>query len=421
MKKIMKNTVSLLVFLSCAVTAFVACQKDYTGKYDITDGNPTIYYVRPTDPMIKDSLLTGAPLGQTVCLVGENLTSVQQLFFNDQRAILNINLITKNTLIVTVPAGRSENITNKIYFVNAARDTTDYDFTVLMPSPSIRRIVCEVVPEGKNVVLEGDYFFDDDPEYNPIKVKIGGYTVPYANIVDVQKTRLTFKAPAVEVMGNISVTTVYGSSPKSMQIFRDDRGLITGFDEGAAGGWGRPAATQFQEDPVYVLSGKYLVFNPTGVTIDLAADGNSGYNNGMICNIWQGYPGTSTPLFSSEPSTSILRFEAWVVEPWAGGPMTFYFGTETGDEGAVWNAEFSRGYWTPWMGLENGYTSGGWETVSIPIANCNLNALGSDVGAPTAFDRLIFAVMNNSGAAVYNGKPSAPRILIDNIRVVPGE
>lgn len=418
MKRIIKNTLCLSVLLACTAMSFVACQKEAGGKYQMTDGSPTIHYVRPTDPAIRDSLMTGALLGDVICIVGDNLTSVQEVWFNDRMAILNINYITEHTLIVTVPRDLPEEKTNKIYFVNKAGNRTEYDFTVLMPAPMIRRIFCEKVRAGEDVLLIGDYFFDDDPESNPITVKVGTYNVPAADIDIIDRYSISFKAPPIDITGQIQVETMYGASPKSQQIFRDDRGLITGFEEGAAGGWGRPDASQFQDEPEFAISGKYLVFNPSGATVDLAADGNSGYNNGMICNLWKGYPGATTPLFTSDPATSILRFEAYVVETWSGGPMTFYFDADGSNENCIWNAQYPRGFWTPWMATGS-YKGTGWETVSIPIADCKYSAAGGDVGVAKAFDQLTFSVVNNSGAAIYNGTASTPRILIDNVRVVP--
>ncbi len=411
----MKNTVGLLILLACATTSFVACN-DYTGKYNIADGNPTIYYVRPTNPDIADSLMTGALLGETICIVGDNLNSVQELYFNDKRAILNINLITKNTLVVTVPAERSEEITDKIYFINQAGDTTEYDFVVLMPPPSVRRIVCEVVPKGDEVVIQGDYFFDDDPDDNPLEVKIGTYTVPSADIVSIEKTKLVFKAPAEEISGNISVKTIFGTSPKSQQRFRDDRGFITGFEEGFNGGWGRPSADQLQADPAFALTGKYAVISGDLSSVD-------GWGGGTIINVWSqdnAGVGMTNPLFSSAPSTSILKMEVYVTTPWTGTPMTFFFAPQGDNENCLWaDGTQPRGFWVPWQATGS-YVSEGWETVSIPIADMKFNGAGADVGEPKAFGQLTIS-MHNRGMAAYDGTPCSPTILLDNIRVIPGD
>ena len=173
----MKSRIKIAILFSIAVTVcmttfLTSCgEEDTPGKYKITDGTPIIHYVRPANVAYQDSLLTGALLGEAICIVGDNLTSVQELYFNDRKALLNINFITKNTLFVTVPRDLPEDPTNKIYFINKNGVKTEYDFVILMPAPIISRIVCEHVPEGKDVVITGDFFLDDDP-VNPIKVKV---------------------------------------------------------------------------------------------------------------------------------------------------------------------------------------------------------------------------------------------------------
>lgn len=413
MKKGINYTVRLLVLLACTATTFVACKKDYTGKYEMTDGTPTVYYVRPTDPAIQDSLMTGALLGSTICIVGDNLTSVQRIFFNAKEALLNSNFITDHTLIVTVPRERDDEPTNKIYFMNKAGVQTEYDFTVMMPVPSVRRIVCEMVPAGQNVVVEGDYFFDDDPTTNPLSINVGTYTVPAADIVSIEKTKLVFKAPAADIAGQIQVKTMYGTGAKSQQYFRDDRGFITGFEEGFAGGWGRPSEDQLQEDPALALSGRYAV-----ISGDLVGDA---WATGTIINVWSqdnAAVGMTNPLFSSDPATSTLRFEARVLTEWKGVPLTIFFAKQGDNENCLWaDTTAPRGFWVPWLATGS-YVSDGWETVSIPIADIKYNGAGTDVKMATDFGQLTISP-HNRGMGAYGGANSSPTILLDNIRVVP--
>ena len=73
----------------------------------------------------------------TVCVVGENLRSVTELFFNDQPAVLNTSYMTDHTLIVTVPNEIPDLVTDKIYFVTQSKDTVAYDFHVIIPAPDV--------------------------------------------------------------------------------------------------------------------------------------------------------------------------------------------------------------------------------------------------------------------------------------------
>ena len=66
-------------------------------------------------------------MANTICLVGENLRSVYELYFNDQKAILNTSYITDHTLMVDVPKEIPSVVTDKIYMVTKAKDTIDYD------------------------------------------------------------------------------------------------------------------------------------------------------------------------------------------------------------------------------------------------------------------------------------------------------
>ena len=77
--------------------AMTSCE-DEPDKYEIAEGLPTVHYVRLPDPAVADSLITGASLSNTVCIVGDNLRSVYELYFNDQKAILNTSLMTDHTI-----------------------------------------------------------------------------------------------------------------------------------------------------------------------------------------------------------------------------------------------------------------------------------------------------------------------------------
>lgn len=42
-------------------------------------------------------------MGTTVAIVGENMRTIKEVWFNDQQAVLNTSLITPTALIVQVP------------------------------------------------------------------------------------------------------------------------------------------------------------------------------------------------------------------------------------------------------------------------------------------------------------------------------
>ena len=92
----------LVAILAVSSFTMISC-KDQPDKYEVADGIPTVYYVRSPYLSQKDSLLTGAYMGNTVCLVGDNLRSIVELYFNDQKVVLNTSFITDNTLLCDVP------------------------------------------------------------------------------------------------------------------------------------------------------------------------------------------------------------------------------------------------------------------------------------------------------------------------------
>ena len=75
-----KRYINWLLVSMLTITSFTVMScKDQPDKYEIADGTPTVYYVRSPYASQKDSLMTGAYMGNTVCLVGDNLRSIVEL------------------------------------------------------------------------------------------------------------------------------------------------------------------------------------------------------------------------------------------------------------------------------------------------------------------------------------------------------
>ena len=423
----MKNSIiygflSVLFLLSAAL--FTSCNEDTPGKYQMTSGLPTVYFVRYQDKNLEEQLLTSATMGSPIVIIGDNLTSVQQVLFNDVPAILNINMITKNTLFVTVPNALPNVNTNKIYFVNANKDTLAYDFTVNIAPPVYSRIKCEWVPEGGNVVILGSSFYANDA--SNLKILVGDYLVPTADIVSFEPSQVVFKAPPAEISGPVEVRTLFGTTGRSKDIFRDSRGWITGFEDsenggtGFVAGWGRP--TRIENDPALSLMGKYVK-----LTAPLDPGSNPSFisgGNDMTINIWSRdntsnpNSGIPNPMFPSDPKTSTLKFEVNVIQAWSSCPMIFAFDNANGNENYLWaDGTQPRGFWVPWL-LSGSYISDGWETVAIPLSEMIYNGSRVAVPAATEFGQLGISI-HNRGYASYGGTACTPVILVDNIRVVP--
>ena len=210
----------------------VACD-DEPDKFEPTDGSPVVKYVRTVEPATKDSLLTGAYLDNQICLVGDNLTSIHEIYFNDQKAIVNTALLTEHTMLVTVPGTIPVKVSNKIYLHNYAGEVTEYDFKVLVPGPTVRSISCEYAKPGEEATIYGDYFIDE--ESVPLQVLFAGnIEVPRENIKSISKNAITFVVPDNWTEGYMTVSSIYGSGRSSYK-FHDTTNIIFDFD-GSHGG-----------------------------------------------------------------------------------------------------------------------------------------------------------------------------------------
>lgn len=404
---------------------FQSCE-DQPDKYETTNGNPTVYYARLSDVASKDSLIQGAYMGTFVTLVGENMRSITKMYFNDQEAVLNSSLITDNTLIVQVPNNLSDNPTDKIYMVNADKDTTTYDFKTLVPNPVVSSMDNEWAAAGDTVTLKGDYLLNYASA--PLKITMPG-NVAVTNFISYSKTACKFVVPAGSQKGYISVTSKYGTG-RSKFYFDDDRYILFDWDNDgdkalASGhGW-RNGNTTTSIDGVKSIDGNFLYFKGAleagiGATWD---------EDDFSFNYWpdvaNGYPELSSLANFSSPSNMCLKFEVNVPVAWASAAMQIVF---TGNSQVTYstannsyfsNSSVARAVWTPWYGLDGGYTTKGWTTVTIPLSNFKFSYDGSAAASANTsnFTGLSFFVWNGP----YVGTKCTPTICIDNIRVAPIE
>ena len=142
------------MLLAAAALGFASCE-DYPDAFELADGVPTVQYVRYAD---RDVLIEQAYMGEVVCFVGENLCSVRELFFNDQKAVLNTSFMTENTLVAAVPGNLPKVKTDKVYMITKGKDTVTVDFKVMMPAPQIKAMSCEFQQPGTDVTVYGNYF-----------------------------------------------------------------------------------------------------------------------------------------------------------------------------------------------------------------------------------------------------------------------
>lgn len=435
--------VAALAMLGCFMTA---CE-DQPDKYEIADGVPTLKYVRSPLPEEADSLLVGAYLGNTVCLVGDNLRSIYELYFNDQKATLNTSYMTDHTVLVDIPKNIPEEVTNKIYMITKSGEKVDFDFSVMVPAPVVSSMSCEYAPAGSEAVLYGDYFVDD-PNV-PLTISMpGDITVEGEQITSITKTAVKFIVPEGAVQGNIRVKSIYGTGQSVFQ-YKDTRNILFDWDgkyEGAlaaGNSWNGDNEKKGQIlASVPPVDEKYMVMGPATLS------GGQWQTPGEYLMMYWPDPNATegcVPLYNLPQFKKMLedykieelalKFEVYVPtsNPWMAEGMQIRFtsldevsmSNQTQDY--IWNDDESheegkapRGVWVPWEETGSYDTNNQWVTVTLKMSE--FNKLVSGLASDTEFTQDRFAGLSIflRGGGV-DGKECEPIICIDNIRVVPVE
>lgn len=451
------NGALFAVALAAVSAGFTSCE-DEPDKYEVAGGIPTIDYVRPVDATSKDSLLTGASLNNTICIVGRNLRSVTKINFNDQAAVLNTSYMTDNTIIVTVPKTIPNTVSDKIYFINSKQDTVAYDFKTIVPAPTINSMSNEWAAPGEEVTIKGDYFLDYDNSHLTIQVG-DNYTVPYEDL-KISQNSIRFNMPEdMPKHEPITITTINGTTKAGFR-YMDNRGMLFDFDtpwkEGGDvlgnNGWHARTITSDGTS----LSGNYMVLGETA----MGADG--GWNDGNFS--FEYWPGSwqDPETYSSRPrmqdladfsdwQNMSLKFEMCIPKDnsWSAAPMQIYFGSVSqvsnsgagvqdiyGNVLAGGNNTFfhdqgklARALYMPWQNTEDKLynTEGKWVTVTIPLTDFvydydgNKGLSYSGVNDFSAFNIFVIKGAYNDASVLPTGVDCNPIIKIDNIRVVPNK
>ena len=444
MKNIMILKKTAVLAAAIAGMALASCEQQ-PGKYEMADGVPEVRYVRPVNVDASDSLMTGAYMDNQICIVGENLRSIYELWFNDRKAILNTSFITDNNLIVTVPGELPGKVTNMMYMVTASRDTVKYEFNVLVPAPVLNSMSCEYTPAGESATIYGDYLLDDANQ--PLEIVFSG-DVPVTEITEITKTAVTFVIPEGAEEGSISVTTVNGTSSSAFH-YLDSRGFLFDFDEGGTGlsnnGWHNRVILSDETS----LTGKFVQLGDGSTP--LPADGGW-VDKYYSFEYWPGvydvpltYPEGQNGMKLddlvdfSDYENMTLKFELFIpsTNPWSAGAMQVIFAgtdkvtyskediedvdgnTVAGANNAYFNNNvLPRGIYRPWTETGSFHTDDRWITVSLPISEFVYGkdgAVATGSLTETDFSSLVIFV---SGGGI-NGVECTPIFKIDNIRVVP--
>ena len=396
--------------------AMTSCE-DEPDKYEIAEGLPTVHYVRLPDPEVADSLITGASLSNTICIVGDNLRSVYELYFNDQKAILNTSLMTDHTIIVDVPSTIPSVVTDKMYLVNINKDTVTYDFSTIVPAPEITSMTNEYATPGTEVTISGNYFIDDPNE--PLTITMGN--VPVAEITNISQNAVSFVIPQGVTTSYINVTSIYGTGKSTFRYMESD--VLFDFDNDGDdalynyNGWHTSTIGTLAE--VTPIDKNYLIFQGN-------LDNNTWDDSHFAFEYWpngdNASPYLNTLTDFDDLSNLQFKFEVNVPDAWSACAMQIMLTTNaevSGDNmnnSFFTNETFPRALWIPWQSSGN-YTTDGWTTVTIPLSEFRFGSSGTAINALSATEITGLTIFVYGGGVT--GTACTPTICIDNIRVVP--
>lgn len=450
-----KNIFRITGLVAVAALAFglSACE-DEPDKYEIAGGSPEVIYIRT--PGNADSLITEAYTGTRIVLVGNNLRSITQMYFNEYEAVLNTSLITDHTLFVSVPSGVPANPTDLIYMINNSGDTTTYDFSVLIPAPVLSSASREFVKAGDEITITGNYLLSYDDSPMVITMPDGTEITEFE---DLEQANVTFVVPETTESGYISVTTKYGTTKSSkfgLYFNAEDMpGMLFDLD-GITGltnhGWHNATITTDDN----AISGNYIQLgNGTAVMEGSSTWDDSNFAFEYWCGDWndpQLFEGTDCALYDlvdfSDWENMALKFEFCVPSdyPWSDVSMQLIFAgkehvTLSGYDDADGNSypaanntffqtadntafgyELPRALYRPWETESTGSfdTDDEWITVTIPFSEFIYGYEGGTVDTSLQEDWFAsFTIFVVSGG-VY-GTACTPILKIDNIRAVPYE
>jgi len=386
-----------------ATTLIVGCSGDEPGA-------PYISYVRVTNPAASDSLLAAAPQGQTVAIIGGNLQSVRQIWFNNQMAETRATFVTGSSIITKVPTDIPTVISNKLKLIFANGDSLLYDFAVAIAKPVIDHAKCEYANDGDSLTVIGNYF------YKPLTVTFTGGGV--ADVIDISEDAKTVivKVPSGAQPGPITIKSNFGSATSSFH-FRDDRNIFLNYDDKTAAGSWRPGPTA----SVNGIEGNYLVLKGVLGANERSED----YPGGAFeSEFWAKANGRAPGnLFDGDPAKFSMKFECDVIT-WYGSYLNICFAPYTqADNSEVWgNALNARAIWGPWDVADKPYQSNGWITVVVPITEFKY-AMGTPGGVvtytPMAFNPSVTSSLSFWILGGPKANASPVELHIDNVRIVP--
>lgn len=392
--KIFKKIKFSLVFV-LAIMAITSCEKEEA--VERPTGAPSIKYIRVTNPQASDSLLTGAFMGSLIAIIGDNLADTKEIWFNDQKALVQPNYVTNKSILVSVPSTVPTIVNDKMKMIFKDGSELLYDFKVNVPAPIISGIKAEFVAAGEILELHGDFFF------NPKLIFTGGAT---GEVVSAEKTKMQVRVPANAQPGPLTVQTVFGKATSKF-LFRDNRNIILNFDDKMCESWTAAYSSNALLPGVKPVDGVYAYFKND-------AHGAWSWQNSMTMQYWAPRGRGNVPLARGNVNDLVFKMEVNVPVEWKDVRMEIFpapFGESEGrgdERSAIYR----------WAPFANGpYKTDGWVTIEIPLtafvhntANDNPTRKIEDISSLANFTMMSFGPAS-SATPVY--------IAFDNLRIVP--
>lgn len=161
---------SLITLLLLTVSIFTVSCSDNDSE---GGGQPVITGVRVTDPELADSLFTKSAPGQTIAIIGKNLSGALEVYVNDQFVDFNPVFNTDHSIIISIPSeadgfllsAYNEGIKDEIKVITS-HGTAVYAFKVTADYPVIQRIKASYPREtGDEVLVYGTGLVDIEKMY----------------------------------------------------------------------------------------------------------------------------------------------------------------------------------------------------------------------------------------------------------------
>ena len=377
MKKVYQSILVLVMSLGVGIF-YSSCSKDSSKS----SGQPSISYVRITNPKSADSLLVSAGQGKMVAIVGENLQNTVELWFNDQKAVLTPTYITSKTILVSVPTEVPAIITNQLKLIFSNGDSLKHDFKLEISEPEVSSMVNEYALIGEVAKIRGNFF------YPPITVTFAGGVA--GELVSLKPELIEVRVPAGALPGQVIVKTNFGET-KSDFMFRDNRNIFISSDP-FTGWWNASyVVTAPGTDDPAKINGNYIrVKKLVGAWAWTEIAGGAADAMGPISKNIPNEAITKPELYN-------LKFEVNTKKPYTSNQIKINVGLlKENNDAYKWNPPID--------------TKGAWQTIVIPFEDVT-----KSYGAPLSVSSTGYwtrLMMHGPGDLDAD-------ISFDNFRVVP--